>query len=93
MIAPFYPKSVVVEGGSNELTVSWQVPDYDGGSPITGYAVAVYNAAGQQVEVGWTYLLTQVLGGLRPGPYFVTVQAQNSQGYGLANAGSGTVTA
>ncbi|MYW01754.1 hypothetical protein GT354_26435, partial [Streptomyces sp. SID3343] len=48
---PAAPTAVTARGGVREAVVSWTAPTADGGSPITGYRVAI-TPGGRNVDVG-----------------------------------------
>ncbi len=37
--APSSPRNLVAQGGSGQITLTWNVPSSNGGSPITGYTI------------------------------------------------------
>ncbi|MEA3143960.1 MAG: hypothetical protein QOG31_1284 [Thermoplasmata archaeon] len=84
---PSAPQALIAVAGSgvNQITLSWQVPLSNGGSPITGYKV--YSNPG----TGWTYVatttsLTYTDSGLSPtGSYHYYVSATNVGGEGPAS--------
>ena len=91
---PTKPLNLTVTRGSQiqELDASWQAPDSDGGSDITGYRVQWKEATGswdtladgsQETVTGTTYTITGLTGGLE---YAVRVMATNQVGEGPASA-------
>ena len=87
---PSAPGSVVATATVGGATASWSAPSSDGGSPITGYTVAVTPAtASAQVTVSG---LTATVTGLPPGrTVAILVSAVNAIGTG-PSAASGPVT-
>ena len=43
---PGVPTNITASAGVSQVTVSWNSPTTDGGSPITGYTVTAYDSAG-----------------------------------------------
>ena len=77
--APTVPTGVEAVPGNGQVTVSWIAPVSDGGSPITGYRVAV-SPGGQVVEAG-SSATEVVVSGLDNGTaYTFTVVAVNGEG-------------
>ncbi|RJQ77767.1 hypothetical protein D5S17_15240 [Pseudonocardiaceae bacterium YIM PH 21723] len=64
--------------GEPALDVSWQAPDDDGGSPITGYDV--YYGSGTPIAVSGT--ATRITGLNADEPYVIAVTATNAAGTG-----------
>jgi hypothetical protein len=81
-VPPTAPTSVTGSPASGEVLVSWTVPSFDGGSPITGYTVTPYLNGTAQAPVqasasGTSALVT----GLTPGTsYTFVVSATNAVG-------------
>ena len=74
----------VTNTGPGSLTLAWDVPTSDGGSPITAYIVEVrgsvsisYNKAAEVDGSMLTYQLTDLVDGAE---YYVRVAAQNMAG-------------
>jgi murein DD-endopeptidase MepM/ murein hydrolase activator NlpD len=87
---PSAPTSVIAAGEKGLVRVSWNPPSYDGGSPVTSYAVTS-SPGGVSVTVGGGATSAQV-SGLRPGiTYSFTVSAVNAAGGGPASAASNGV--
>ncbi|MDN4642121.1 fibronectin type III domain-containing protein [Agreia sp. PsM10] len=90
--APKTPTAVL--SGSTGIDVSWVAPDETGGTPITGYTVALSSngsAVGSQTVSADT--LTAAFPGLLPGQsYTAQVTANNSVGASDASAASAEVT-
>ena len=86
---PGAPQSLAVErGGTGELVVSWEEPDSDGGSAVTGYTVQWKEATGNwditvDVSEATTTDTSYTIGSLSLGTdYSVRVIATNSVGDG-----------
>lgn len=94
--APLPPTIGTATGHDGSATVTWSPPSSDGGAPITGHRVTVYNGAtGAQVgpvrltEAAATSLLVT---GLAPGQqYDFEVRAVNAVGIGEVSERSNTV--
>lgn len=72
--------------GSSGLTVFWDPPAFDGGSPILGYHIAAVRAGTTTVDgssVVGPELLTGSVEGLQAGAYDVYVAALTAVGYGV----------
>ena len=85
--APGSPRNpVVLHEGYNEVTVSWDGPDDDGGSPVTRY-VMIYKPAADETWIEYTNHALQnsvQLTGLKENTkYMVRIYAQNLHGNGL----------
>jgi hypothetical protein len=90
--APQPPTNVVATAGNGQATVTFVAPASDGGSPITGYAVASSPAGGVDTNAGTTGL-THVVAGLVNGTsYTFTVKATNAIGASETSAPSNAVT-
>jgi titin len=81
-------------GGNALATVSWTAPGFDGGTPVTGYAVTPYIGAVAQTPVVFaSTATTQTVTGLTNGTtYTFTVAAINVVGTGAESAASNAVT-
>ena len=91
---PSAPQSLTVTSGSQtqELVASWQAPESNGGSNVTGYRVQWKEAAdswdteadvSEATETGTTHTITGLTGGVE---YAVRVVATNGVGDGPASA-------
>ncbi len=93
-VAPGAPTITSATGGDAAASLGWAAPVDDGGSPITGYEVAVYDGE-QQVGpavvtvTGTTASITGLTNGTA---YTFTVAAVNAAGTGAPSPRSGTVT-
>ncbi len=93
--APAAPSIGTASAASTEATVRWTAPASDGGSPITGYRVAVQVGAtvARQVDVTDPAATSAVITGLTNGTaYTFQVRAINAIGLGTASASSNAVT-
>ncbi len=87
------PTSVTATPGSEQVTVSWNAPTSDGGSPITGYDVIRYVAGQAPVTTSVGAVTTTTIGGLTNGTtYTFRVAAKNLVGTGPLSANSNPVT-
>ena len=87
--APGDVLAVLISSGDRQLTVGWLAPEYDGGSPITGYVVQWkrlddldYDEMSRQAEVAadrHRYTITGLTNGT---VYTVRVRAKNAAGLG-----------
>ena len=85
---PTAPKNVVLTRGvRNEINVSWEAPDSDGGAAITGYTATATPTAGTAVTCASAVpTLSCKLTGLVAGTsYSVTVTATNATGAGTTS--------
>jgi Fibronectin type III domain len=87
---PGIPTMLPAVAGDTTVTVNWQAPFSNGGSPITGYTV---QSVGDGGAYNWTGLATTiVMTGLTNGnPYSFTVYATNAAGNSAVSAASGAV--
>ena len=91
---PSAPRNLEAVGGFMNVTLKWQKPYLDGGSPIANYTIYRASAPGAEtflVEVG--NVLTYIDTGLRSGrTYYYRVSAKNAVGEGpKSNEASATV--
>ncbi|TCC24730.1 glycoside hydrolase domain-containing protein [Kribbella speibonae] len=83
--APSVPLNVSAGGQDSALTVSWQAPADDGGSPLTGYVVRL--ADGHLLRVDDPAQHVATFSGLKPGQtYVAAVSAVNALGTSPASA-------
>ena len=77
---PSVPRNLKVETGNGIATLSWEAPDSDGGSSITGYEFSVGGDEWSTVPSGTGCTIT----GLKNGTYYAFgVRAVNANGAGL----------
>jgi hypothetical protein len=84
---PSPPLNVRVSSGVNSISVSWDAPSSDGGSPLTGFAVTtIPGDAATNVGAGdRSVVVPDLAAGV---PFMVNVQARNAVGLsGVAAAG------
>jgi DNA-binding beta-propeller fold protein YncE len=87
---PNPPTAVTGIAGDGSVTVSWDPPGIDGGSPITGYTVTASPGGATCTTTGQT---SCVVTGLANGTgYTFTVTARNAEGTSSPSSPSGTVT-
>jgi hypothetical protein len=89
--APSAPTITSVEGKNGAATLAWSTPA-DGGSPITGYVVTVYQGDTVLRPVDAVTSPTDVTGLTNGTTYSFTVIAKNAVGGSPASARSATVT-
>ena len=76
---PLAPKSVTITNeGDRTLTVTWEPPDNDGGSAITGYKVQWTSPANDKGASDRQHVITGLTNGTE---YTVQVFAKNTNGY------------
>ncbi len=92
--APSPPLSVSAKAGSGSATVSWSVPQTNGGSPITGYVITPYAGLMALPPKRFnTTALQQTVTGLQKGTsYRFTVSASNTRGDGPPSTMSNAVS-
>src|SRR5207249_4367230 len=91
--APSSPQNLQATPGTNSVSLSWQAPTNNGGSPITGYKI--YRSTSSGTETGYvslgnvtSYTNRGVTSGIR---YFYKVRAVNAIGVSsLSNEASAT---
>jgi hypothetical protein len=87
---PGAPTNVVAVAGNQSASLTWAAPASTGGSPVTGYSVAISPAASAQVVVsGTSASVTALTNGTA---YTFTVAAVNAVGTGPASLPSAAVT-
>jgi Fibronectin type III domain len=93
-VAPGAPTLGTVTAGNGEVDVTWTAPASDGGSPVSGYVVTVYDGTGStMVTTVPTKDTSAAITGLVNGTgYTVEVAAVNAVGTGSASARSTVVT-
>jgi hypothetical protein len=90
-VAPLgMPTGVTAAAGNAEATVSWTAPQWDGGSPVTGYTVTASNGA--SVSAAATATSATVTGLTNGRSYTFTVTASNPTGTGPASVASAAIT-
>ena len=87
---------IVTPVGSGKLTVSWEEPDYDGGSPVQGYKVQwksgteEYDSSRQAVVTDLTNLSLTTLGLVSGTQHTLRVLAYNDNGDGAGSEATAT---
>ena len=88
---PWATSKPVAWPSNAQARVFWQVPGYDGGSPITGYSVSYGDGTSHAVRVFNSTATTQIITGLTNGvTYYFNVAAINAVGqarYSISSAG------
>ncbi|MDF1502596.1 glycosyl hydrolase family 18 protein [Roseisolibacter sp. H3M3-2] len=87
---PNAPTGVGATAGVRQATVTWQVPRYDGGTPILSYRVRA--STGQTATVNAPATAATVTGLTAGTPVSFVVVATNAVGDGPASSASPTVT-
>jgi murein DD-endopeptidase MepM/ murein hydrolase activator NlpD len=87
---PFAPVNVVATAGNQTASITWQPPTFDGGTPITGYAVTS-NPGGLIANVVGGVTTATVPGLTNGTSYTFTVVAMNGVGAGPASVVSNAV--
>ena len=62
------PPALRTRPGSSSLSLQWSEPSYNGGSPITKYALEMYTYTWEKIYMGSES--AYVIGGLKPGKYY-----------------------
>lgn len=76
---PDTPKNLVLTAQQNGIAATWQAPDSDGGSPLTGYRLEVWPPTVQDIELG--VVTSHTITGLQQETlYTVNVVAVNAVG-------------
>ena len=76
---PDTPKNLVLTAQQNGIAATWQAPDSDGGSPVTGYRLEVWPPTVQDIELG--VVTSHTISGLQQETlYTVNVVAVNAVG-------------
>ena len=98
---PDAPISVSGTAGSSQVTVTWSIATFDGGSPVSDYRVTVYDAFGN-IPTGVVLPTTRIVGsaatsiaftGLQPAiGYTFAVEASNAAGWSAQSALSTAVS-
>jgi Animal haem peroxidase/Fibronectin type III domain/RTX calcium-binding nonapeptide repeat (4 copies) len=92
---PGAPVIGTATGGASTATANWAAPTSDGGSPVTGYIVRVFDSLNAQVGADRPAAATATSLAVAPliaGSYTFQVLAKNIHGTGAASAASTAVT-
>jgi hypothetical protein len=92
---PGAPVIGTATGGASTATANWAAPTSDGGSPVTGYIVRVFDSLNAQVGADRPAAATATSLAVAPliaGSYTFQVLAKNLHGTGVASAASNAVT-
>ena len=77
---PDFPKNIVAAAGAGSATITWEAPESNGGSAITGYTI-ISTPDNKSASVA-ANLFTYTMTGLKPGTaYRFQVFAQNANGF------------
>ena len=81
---PGAPTNLVADGGNEQVTLSWDAPEDDGGSAITDYEYRI-NGRGSWISIGSTGTTYTVTGLVNGQVYVFQVRAVNSNRKGRAS--------
>jgi fibronectin type 3 domain-containing protein len=83
-MTPSAPRNLVIVAGNENLTLTWEAPDFSNASTVVGYAIYFGTSPGSMSNLITVNQLTFVLEGLNKGQeYYFLVAAQNNAGRGL----------
>jgi fibronectin type 3 domain-containing protein len=93
MTGPAAPHLLIATAGNAQITLNWQAPSDNGGSPVTGYIVFRGTASGTETYITTIGNLTSFMNtGLTNGQvYYYQVSAMNSAGNSSRSTETGTV--
>lgn len=91
---PSSPRNLVATGGIGQISLAWDAPTDDGGSPVTGYAVFAGHASASESRIATIgNVLTFTEAELDPGvTRFYLVRAINAAGEGAPSNGATATT-
>jgi titin len=75
--APKAPRNFTATAGNGQVSLSWEIPENDGGSPVTGYRVS-RDGTDSKITADTNYTFTGLTNGRK---YTFQVEAGNSVGY------------
>ncbi len=73
------PRNLLADGGDEQVTLSWEAPEDDGGTAITDYEVRI-NQTGEWISIGSTDTTHTVTGLVNGATYVFQVRAVNAAG-------------
>ena len=76
---PDAPRNLVADGGNEQVALSWEAPEDDGGFAITDYEVRI-NGRGSWISIGSTHTTHTVTGLTNGTAYVFQVRAVNAAG-------------
>ena len=82
---PDAPRNLLADGGDEQVTLSWEAPENDGGFAITDYEVRI-NGRGEWISIGSTDTTHTVTGLVNGATYVFQVRAVNAAGKSFSSS-------